>query len=221
MVTDMSTDEVNESTEMKEIDDINMQQDDSDDDILEIEELKPNIESYEILDDEEEEDEIMRDPFSNMKSQLKDKQTEMDTSGNESEEIDSVTVKTEKIDLINLNLIGNPSHVTETISLDGNSEFSAPKMLVPKKIKINISSIIQKNTIEENSNDQHNNNISSSVSNNAMIEENTLTFNNIEPLPPGEELYPAHIKPRLVGKRLAEVSSVSKGKELSGLCSIM
>ncbi|XP_014281579.1 pre-mRNA cleavage complex 2 protein Pcf11 [Halyomorpha halys] len=212
----MSTDEpVQEVTEKSEVSDCSMRQDDSDDDILEIEVLKPNIESYEILDDDDE-DEIMKDEsedFENAETNSKDR-LEMDTSGNESES-DNVTVKTEKIDLVNLNLPGNPSHVTETISLDGNSEFSAPTILLPKKIKINISSIIQKNNVDDISNDQQNN------SNNVRIEENSIAFNNSEPLPPGEDLYPAHLKPKLVGKRLAEVNAVNKGKELSGLCSIM
>lgn len=216
-VVNMSTEEATqENPEKSEVSDSSMRQDDSDDDILEIEVLKPNIESYEILDDDDE-DELMKDEsldIENTESNSKDRLTEMDTSGNESES-ENVTVKTEKIDLVNLNLPGNPSHVTETISLDGNSEFSAPTILLPKKIKINISSIIQKNIVDDISNDQQNN------SNNVRIDENSITFNNSEPLPPGEDLYPAHLKPKLVGKRLAEVNAVNKGKELSGLCSIM
>lgn len=184
----------------------------SDDDILEIEVIKPHIESYDILDDDDEEDEIAEvekmeeDKKSDTNEEIKDNPEE-----NDIEIRTNVVVKTEPVDLINPNTMANTSHINETIYLDGNSEITAPKILLPKKIKINISSVLSKNT------DDATNNVSS-------LNEDTesgITFDYTEPLPPGEEVFTGRLKPRLIGNRMFEMPPVSKGKEMSGLCSIM
>lgn len=179
---------------------------DSDDDILQIEVVERHIESYDIIDDEDDENDINK---SNQVSSTNasDQPKILDVISEDEEEIvdfSKIKVKTEKID--RSDHVSIPNHLTVVSSIDGNVELqdAAPIVIPKNKIKINISSKhIQ---------------LSKPVTNEPVAETNIST---VEPPPPGEELFPANLKPRLVGQKMDIREPIYKGSDTSGLCSIM
>ncbi|XP_075235212.1 uncharacterized protein LOC142332584 isoform X2 [Lycorma delicatula] len=148
-------------------------------------------------------------------------------------DLERLVVKKEKIEEEEEeNLLPEPvvdtTHRTLGCTIDGNVELddsSSMMKTAPSKIKINISKPVVNqppkesssiNIIDESSHDE--------VPVQPPTASAVIPLNLVEPLqppPPGEEPCPLHLKPRLVGKKLTELPPVSKGTELSGLCSIM
>ncbi|XP_073991585.1 uncharacterized protein [Rhodnius prolixus] len=180
---------------------------DSDDDILQIEVVERHIESYDIIDDEDDENDINKSNQVSTSNNTNDQTKILDIPSDDDEDIvdfSKIKVKTEKIDISEL--VSVPNHLTVVSSIDGNVELqdAAPVVLPKNKIKINISS----KHIQQ----------SKPVTNEPVLEPNHAT---IEPPPPGEELFPANLKPRLVGQKMVIREPVYKGTDTSGLCTIM
>lgn len=107
------------------------------------------------------------------------------------------------------------THTDVHISIDGNVEFDTGTVTTAAppfggKIKINISKPLpllpHKETKE------------------LPIESDLITDTFIDPsqpLPPGEEPVQLNVKPALQGVELKRLPPIEKGKELTGLCSIM
>uniref|UniRef100_A0A224X4V7 Pre-mRNA cleavage complex 2 protein Pcf11 n=1 Tax=Panstrongylus lignarius TaxID=156445 RepID=A0A224X4V7_9HEMI len=193
----------NEKTEITEQQEL--EEHESDDDILQIEVVEQKIESYEILDDEEENDSSKCNHLTI--SQMKQPDVIPDEDNDEDIDFARVKVKTEKIDLARSDHITVPNHITVVSSIDGNVELdeATPIVLPRNKIKINISS-------------KHMANTRTTITETNIIE---TSLNVMEPPPPGEELFPASLKPKLVGQKMKICDTVCKGSDSSGLCSIM
>lgn len=107
------------------------------------------------------------------------------------------------------------THTDVHISIDGNVEFDSSTVTTATptfggKIKINISKplpIVQPKETKEVS-------VESELSMDTFIDPS-------QPLPPGEEPVQLNVKPALQGLELKRLPPVEKGKELTGLCSIM
>lgn len=107
------------------------------------------------------------------------------------------------------------THTDVHISIDGNVEFDNGTMTSAAptfggKIKINISKplpVMQPKETKELP-------IESELSTDTFIDPS-------QPLPPGEEPVQLNLKPTLQGLELKRLPPVEKGKELTGLCSIM
>ncbi|XP_073993969.1 uncharacterized protein isoform X3 [Rhodnius prolixus] len=210
---DISNDEKTEDEKTESLEPAPQVQDhESDDDILHIEVVEQKIESYEILDDEED-----------IETSISSEQTMEQTSHpgldvlideeNEDDILDfsKVKVKTEKIDLARPDHhITVPSHISVVSSIDGNVELEeATPIVVPRnKIKINISSKHTAPNIRINSEE-----LTSSKPESSVIR--------MEPPPPGEELFPASLKAKLVGRKMRICDPIFKDTDSSGLCSIM
>uniref|UniRef100_A0A1B6C345 CID domain-containing protein n=3 Tax=Clastoptera arizonana TaxID=38151 RepID=A0A1B6C345_9HEMI len=112
------------------------------------------------------------------------------------------------------------THAAVECSIDGNLQFDdSPQVAIsaPPKIKINITKPLS--TQPPVTTDLK------EVENESSVTYPVNVFNTIvetqQPPPPGEEPGPLHLKPRLLGKKLQDLPALSKGSELSGLCSIM
>lgn len=109
------------------------------------------------------------------------------------------------------------THSTNTVSIDGNVELGDSYQAIsgPTKIKINIA----KNHLEEK--------VVSPKPEEPKVQEDELSndpIDNEQPPPPGEEmitLVAADLKPKLKERKLTAYPPVTKGTEISGLCSIM
>lgn len=108
------------------------------------------------------------------------------------------------------------THTDVHVFIDGNVEFDTGTVTTGApsfggKIKININKplpiLLPKETTKEVP---------------VESELNTGTFiDPSQPLPPGEEPVQLNLKPTLQGVELKRLPSVEKGRELTGLCSIM
>lgn len=121
------------------------------------------------------------------------------------------------------------THVEVACSIDGNLQFEEKHQLAvsaPPKIKINITKALTaytpRDSKESESDVTDEVETPSTTSGTSIVVPPPQTLLD-QPPPPGEELTPIILprKDRLVGKKLQELPPVSKGTELSGLCSIM
>lgn len=120
------------------------------------------------------------------------------------------------------------THVEVSCSIDGNLQFEEKQQLAVSapKIKINITKTLTvhapRDSKESESDVTDDAETPTTNSGTSIVVPPPQTLLD-QPPPPGEEPTPIILprKPRLVGKKLQELPPVSKGTELSGLCSIM
>lgn len=106
-------------------------------------------------------------------------------------------------------------HSDMVFSIDGNVEFDAATAATPGttfggRIKINISKPLPAVAAREAKEAP----VESELSKDTFIDPS-------QPLPPGEEPVQLNVKPALQGVELRRLPPVEKGRELTGLCSIM
>lgn len=148
-----------------------------------------------------------------------------DALGGEYEEVHDPDVKKEKGEVPLPSPVVDTTHATVTCLIDGNVEFDeTPQQLNaggPPKIKINITKPIVQSAPKETT-------IEITDSDSSTLERLSLLQppppgeeGLLQPPPPGEEVLPISVKERLRKVQLQELPTVIKGKEMSGLCSIM
>lgn len=139
-----------------------------------------------------------------------------------------MAIKKEREEIDMPETIVDTTHVAVECSIDGNLQFDdSPQIAIsaPPRIKINITkqlgtqAVVTKDSKESES-DTADNEIPVSTPSLPLSVLNTIVETQ-QPPPPGEEPGPLHLKPRLLGKKLQDLPQLSKGTELSGLCSIM
>ncbi|KAF6198443.1 hypothetical protein GE061_008191 [Apolygus lucorum] len=180
----------------------------SDDDILGIEDVKPQIETVDLIEELDKSDEVQLDEEEKDGHEIVNDETANEV---EDMEVDLTKVKSEKVEVVDLD--AQTSQPLVVSSIDGNVELEdAAPVTLPRRIKINIPSAVTKPHREE-TREATPPRITPSIE--------PPVLDSSEPLPPGEELYPLSVKPRLSEVDLKILQPVSKGSELSALCSIM
>lgn len=110
--------------------------------------------------------------------------------------------------VVNTVIAADTTHAEVVSSIDGNVQLSSgPSIAQAGKIKINITKPLLAAKEPTSTTD-------TDATGDGSAE-------NAEPLPPGEEPVQLHLKPALQGLTLVKQPTVSKGTELTGLCSIM
>ncbi|KAL1114844.1 hypothetical protein AAG570_007668 [Ranatra chinensis] len=187
-----------------------------DDDIIQVEVLERKIESYEIPDEEDDDEQC--DNMISSSVEINPSNVNEDL-GFLDIDFSKIKVKKEKEDIDIPEPVVDTTHTSLTTSIDGNVELEeAPQIVIPGKIIINISK--GKSSKDTKSASPPEDNTEPSPSSTEQTSAMTLV-EQMQPPPPGEELYPAHVKPRIVGTKLTDYPVVNKGSELSGLCNIM
>ncbi|GLV35194.1 Pcf11 cleavage and polyadenylation factor subunit [Carabus blaptoides fortunei] len=198
-------------------------EEEEDDDVV-IEE--PNIEHIDIDDKldtddmrtEDDKDDAMKIDDSMLPGGIKIKQEPMDDDVPDDEMCLS-GIKTEPLDpemedhhVVNTVIAADTTHAEVVSSIDGNVQLSSGPSIsqavgIAGKIKINITKPLLASKDSTSAGD-------ADVTGDGSAD-------SAEPLPPGEEPVQLNLKPALQGLTLVKQPIVSKGTELTGLCSIM
>uniref|UniRef100_A0A0A9XGI4 Pre-mRNA cleavage complex 2 protein Pcf11 n=2 Tax=Lygus hesperus TaxID=30085 RepID=A0A0A9XGI4_LYGHE len=183
----------------------------SDDDILGIEDVQPQIETVDLIEELDKSDEIRPEEDKKDDEAVGDGEVVNADEVDEEMQVDLSKVKSEKMEVVDLD--AQTSQPLVVSSIDGNVELEdAAPVSLPRRIIINIPSAVTKPPREEPRE-------ATPPRISPPVEPPILDAS--EPLPPGEELYPLSVKSRLSEVDLKILQPVSKGSELSALCSIM